>query len=268
MLVSRLDAPTPALAKQMVEQALAAEQYGLTGKVYLDARGMKPGPPLSYEAYDQSLRDLAGLFQRTKSFEVVLENTDRRFSRHGEAPDVAMYVGWYKLREYEDAFSFRPGAVGYHIASGEAVSIHDAHEPGWCKNALERGITATLGPVGEPYLDSFPLPEEFLSLWLTGRYSLVEAYALTSRYVSWRMALFGDPLYNPWRGHAPLDASTVSLKPLRGAPATLPPSPLDGVTTDPVKAREALAARRDKIIQEVDRLIEQQDRQGPIVPAR
>ena len=51
-------------------------------------------------------------------------------------------------------------------------------KPGWCKNALERGITVTLGPTGEPYVDAFPLPNEFFALLLTGRYTLAEAYAL------------------------------------------------------------------------------------------
>jgi hypothetical protein len=85
------------------------------------------------------------------------------------------------------------------MASAEAVTVHDRSERGWCKNALERGITATLGSVAEPYLDAFPEPARFTALLLTGKYSLVEVYYLTSRYVSWRMVLFGDPLYNPMK---------------------------------------------------------------------
>ena len=56
----------------------------------------------------------------------------------------------------------------------------------------------TLGPVGEPYLDAFPLPTEFFGLLYSGKYSLVEAYYLSKRYLSWKMVLFGDPLYRPW----------------------------------------------------------------------
>ena len=39
---------------------------------------------------------------------------------------------------------------------------------------------------------------EFFGLLLSGRYSLVEAYDLSVRYLSWRMVLFGDSLYTPW----------------------------------------------------------------------
>lgn len=198
LMVSRIDAPTVSLAKGMIDQAMETEFRGLSGNVYVDARGKKKGPPLSYGFYDADLQDFANTFRTVSSYPMKLENTEQRLHQPGQAPDVALYVGWYRLRHYEDAFTFKPGAIGYHIASGEAVSIHNPKEPGWCKNALERGITVTLGPVGEPYLDAFPLPTEFFGLLYSGKYSLVEAYYLSIRYVSWKMVLFGDPLYRPW----------------------------------------------------------------------
>lgn len=106
--------------------------------------------------------------------------------------------------------------------------MHDRNERGWCKNALEHGIAATLGSVGEPYLDAFPEPARFTALLLTGKYSLAEIYYLTSHYVSWRMVLFGDPLYNPMRGRLPGTATpstqlpiSPSDRPLGSPPARL-----------------------------------------------
>ncbi|NJN71166.1 MAG: TIGR03790 family protein [Nitrospira sp.] len=201
LMVSRLDGPTADVAIHLVDKALRAEREGLQGTIYLDARGLPLKNPIdAYSHYDQSLRDAADLIRQHSDYRVVLENTDKRFSRPGQAPDVALYIGWYRLRAYEDAFTFNPGAIGYHMASAEAISVHDRRERGWCKNALDRGITSTLGSVGEPYLDAFPEPAEFVKLLLTGKYSLVETYYLNSRYLSWRMVLFGDPLYNPMRG--------------------------------------------------------------------
>lgn len=198
MMVSRIDAPTFTHARGLIEQAMATESSGLQGNVYVDAQGMKKGPPLSYGYYDSDLQNFAQRFPRGVGYPVQLENTQQRFNKPGQAPNVALYVGWYRLRHYEDAFTFNPGAIGYHIASGEAVNIHNPKELGWCKNALERGIAVTLGPVDEPYLDAFPLPSEFFGLLYSGKYSLVEAYYLSKRYVSWKMVLFGDPLYRPW----------------------------------------------------------------------
>ena len=234
LMASRLDAPSPQLSMQMVDRALEAEREGLSGTVYLDARGLAQSD--TYGRYDDSLRLAARMFQGKGALKVRLENTERRFSEPGEAPDVALYVGWYKLRGYEDAFAFRPGSIGYHLASAEAVSIRAGGEKGWCRNALLRGITVTLGPIAEPYLDSFPEPAHWIAFLTSGRYSLVETYYLSSRYVSWRMALFGDPLYNPWRGRSiTLGAS--------GHDGPIPPA--DRPIEDPVVTRASVRQKQD-----------------------
>lgn len=197
LMVSRIDGPTAEIAKGLVDNALAAEQAGLRGTFYFDARGLQPKDATdTYGVYDQSLRDAAALVRERSSLPVVLDDAEPTMAT---VPHVALYIGWYKLRAYDDVFSFNPGAIGYHMASAEAITVHEGGERGWCKNALEHGITATLGSVGEPYLDAFPEPERFTTLLLTGKHTLVEVYYLTSRYVSWRMVLFGDPLYNPMR---------------------------------------------------------------------
>jgi uncharacterized protein (TIGR03790 family) len=225
LMVSRLDAPTVELAKGLVDKALEAERSGLQGTVYFDARGLQPdGPTDTYGVYDHSLREAATLAKEISSYDVVLDLAERTMA---SMPNVALYIGWYRLRSYEDVFSFNPGAIGYHMASAEAVTIHDPHERGWCKNALERGISATVGSVGEPYLDAFPEPARFTRLLLSGKYPLVEVYYLTSRYVSWRMVLFGDPLYNPFRANAAFAADSVHLPTPSERPLGNPPAILD-----------------------------------------
>jgi uncharacterized protein (TIGR03790 family) len=263
LMVSRLDAPTPELAKRLVDHAVETEQRGLSGKVYVDAQGLNSGgSPLGYGYYDQSLRNLAALFRRRTSYEVVLDNAERRFSLPREAPDVAVYVGWYKLRSYEDAFTFLPGSIGYHIASAEAISIHNPAELGWCKNALERGITVTLGSTDEPYLDSFPVPDEFFALFLTGHYSLVEVYTMTSRYTSWRMILFGDPLYNPWRGKRYVRDLRGVLRSESTHQSDLPLAPSELTLKDPLKAREETRQAREDLSARISRFLKQLDQGG------
>ncbi|OAI49838.1 hypothetical protein AYO43_00225 [Nitrospira sp. SCGC AG-212-E16] len=233
LMVSWLDAPTADLAFRLLDRAREAEQQGLAGTVYLDARGLPIKDQTdTYGRYDQSLRGLNSFLTQNTTYQSKLENTETRFHRPGEAPDVALYIGWYRLRQYEDAFTFRPGAIGYHMASAEAVSIHNASEPGWCKNALDHGITATLGSIGEPYLDAFPEPLEFVALLMTGQYSLVEAYYLTSRWISWRMVLVGDPLYNPWKTTPAAKRSALTTFPLA------PIAPSDRTFDDPIASRE------------------------------
>ncbi|MGB2865090.1 MAG: TIGR03790 family protein [Sedimentisphaerales bacterium] len=67
-----------------------------------------------------------------------------------------VYCGWYSLKKYVDAFEFVDGAIGYHIASFEAVNLRDPNSSQWCPSMLIDGITATFGAVSEPYLHSFP----------------------------------------------------------------------------------------------------------------
>lgn len=255
LMVSRLDAPTADLAFRLVDRAKEAEEQGVAGTVYLDARGLPVKDQSdTYGHYDQSLRDLNSFLIQHTPYQSKLENTETRFHRPGEAPDVALYVGWYRLRQYEDAFTFRPGAIGYHMASAEAVSIHSASERGWCKNALDHGITATLGSIGEPYLDAFPEPLEFVALLMTGQYSLVEAYYLTSRWISWRMVLVGDPLYNPWKATPAAKRSTLTMFPLA------PVAPSDRTFDDPILIRGESARIHERSRTRLDTILRDQIR--------
>ena len=260
IMVSRLDGSTPDIARQLVDKALAAERDGLSGKVYVDSRGTKPEPN-AYALYDQSLRDMANLIKSKTNYPVVLEDTERRFSQSGEASDTALYAGWYKLRSYEDAFTFRPGAIGYHLASAEAISLHDPTEPGWCKNALDHGITITMGSTDEPYLDSFPLPQEFFGLLLSGRYSLVEAYYVTSRYVSWRMVLIGDPLYNPWKKKEQITEGAITWQPGADGQPAKPTLPTNLAFPDPVESARTFRKQRQEFLAEIDRVVNEAEKQ-------
>ena len=212
MMVSRLDAPTPAIVKRMIRDSIAAEKKSLKGTIYLDARGLKS--KRGFIIYDDDLRKLAQLLRSKTSFRVVLDNRSALFAS-GSCPDAALYCGWYSLRRYIPAFTFVPGAVGYHIASFEAQTLHRRKNNNlWCPKMLEAGIAATLGPVDEPFLDAFPLPSEFFSLLLTGKYTIVEIFYKTVRYNSWRLILIADPLYNPFANSPQLEEKDVKFNKL------------------------------------------------------
>jgi uncharacterized protein (TIGR03790 family) len=201
LMVARLEAPTIELTRKLIDTAIEVEKAGLDGTLYLDARGL--GQPEaaargSYADYDQSLRNLAEFLEDHVDRKVVLDNQAKLF-QPGDCPQTALYCGWYSLSKYVDAFEWQKGAVGYHIASGEAATLRDPASQVWCKRMLEDGVCATFGPVYEPYLAAFPRPDEFFPLLLSGRYTLVEAYYRTKPFNSWVMVLVGDPLYQPFR---------------------------------------------------------------------
>ena len=49
------------------------------------------------------------------------------------------------------------------------------------RGLLIDGVVGTLGPVAEPYLQSFPTADEFFPLLLTGKLTLAEVYWRTTR---------------------------------------------------------------------------------------
>jgi len=197
LMVCRLDGPDYTVAKGLVDKAIAAEKTPLKGIAYIDSRGLANKPGYSPGYYDQSLRDLAVLTRLRTQLPVKEEQTDALFAP-GACPQAAIYCGWYSLKKYVDAFDFVDGAVGYHIASFEAVSLHDPNSTQWCPAMLRDGITATLGSVAEPYLSAFPEPAAFFQELYSGS-RLVEAYYRTNPFNSWQLLLIGDPLYTPFK---------------------------------------------------------------------
>ncbi len=200
LLVSRLDAPTPAIVRRMIDDSLYAEQNRLQGKAYFDARWTLPKETnlKGYAYADASIHKAAKLTAELSTLPVHLDQRERLL-QPGEAPQAALYCGWYSLAKYVDAFTWQRGAVGYHIASGEATTLKLKGSQVWCKRMLEDGIAATVGPVAEPYVQGFPVPELFFRFLLDGYYTLVESYFFSTQVLSWQMVLLGDPLYRPFR---------------------------------------------------------------------
>ncbi len=204
IMVCRLDAPSTDMAKRMVDDAVEIEESGLGGKVYIDARGMDDTKQNSYSRYDKHLRNLHSIIKSKSSLPVVLDNEPGLFPKKSCA-DAALYAGWYSLAKYVDAFEWKKGAVAFHIASSEASTLRQEGSQVWCKRMIEEGVAATLGPVSEPYLGSFPLPDVFFPLLMTGKLTLLETYFKSIPFISWRIILIGDPLYTPFKKNPAID---------------------------------------------------------------
>lgn len=219
LLTCRLDGPTPEIAKRLVDDALAAEQAGLSGKVYVDARGIaydpKAEPGYGYGGYDESMREMARLLKDEAKLPVILNDKGELFAA-GSCPDCILYCGWYSLANFVDCCQFQRGAIAWHLASAEAVSLRQKDAKFWCKNQLEKGAAATLGPVAEPFTIGFPKPAEFFGLLATGKYTLVECYGRTLLLTSWMGVLVGDPLYNPFAKKPLLAEEKVLASPQGG----------------------------------------------------
>ncbi len=199
ILVSRLDGPSEAVVRRIIDDSIAAEQDGLKGIAYFDARWpeRKEKDPSPYTAYDRAIHNAARIVKASGIMPVVLDERETVL-QPGEAPNAALYLGWYSLGKYVDAFTWAKGAVGFHVASTECATLRNRASTVWCKMMLEKGVAATLGPVAEPYLHAFPAPEIFFACLVGGRLARAECYALANPFWSWQMVLIGDPLYRPF----------------------------------------------------------------------
>lgn len=222
VMTARIDGPTPAIAKGLVDQAIKVEAEGLQGIAYFDARGIKFDPEkkgetgTGYEGYDESFREIAKLLEEA-GMEVVLDDKQALFEP-GSCKNAALYAGWYSHAKFIDSCEFVPGAVAWHLASSEARTLRDPKSTVWCPNLLKKGVAATIGPVAEPYTIGFPKPAEFFTLLATGKYTLIECYAKTVYFASWMGVLVGDPLYKPFAKN-PL----LKEEQLRSSPVGVPP---------------------------------------------
>ncbi|RUM42824.1 MAG: TIGR03790 family protein [Desulfocapsa sp.] len=199
LMVARLDGPDEKTVRRLITDSLQVEKKGLSGTAYFDARWPQPQEQKKlqgYGLYDNAIHEAAKITE--KALPTVLDQRPELF-QDGEAPDAALYCGWYSHAKYVDAFDWQQGAVAYHIASSECTTLKKEGSQVWCKRLLEEGVAATIGPVGEPYVQAFPFPQIFFGLLLDGDFTLAEAYFLSLPYISWKMVLIGDPLYQPFR---------------------------------------------------------------------
>ena len=227
MMVMRLDAPQSGMVRDIILMSLKVESVGLRGRVVLDSRGLYASPSTlkagSYAWYDQGIRNLGELI-RTKTTLRMLHDDSATVLPPGSANDVAIYCGWYSLRNYVPCCQFNPGAVAFHVASSELLSLKHAQERGWVAGLLNDGVAATLGPVGEPYLHAFPAADDFFPLLMTGKLELAEVYWKTTPTAGWMMSMIGDPLYRPY-GKSPalrVQDLPVRLKGFFGGATTVP----------------------------------------------
>lgn len=199
LMVSRLDASSPDLVRRMITDTLSAEKEGLHGEAFFDARWPEPGlqQVKSYGWYDRAIHRAAEVVRQSHRMDRVVVDEQSALFQPGVTRNAALYCGWYSLATYIDAFNWQKGAVGYHIASSECSTLKKEGSQVWCKRMLENGAAATIGPVGEPYVDAFPPPDLFFAFLLGGK-NLVESYFFSLPHLSWKMVLIGDPLYTPF----------------------------------------------------------------------
>jgi len=198
LMVTRLDGPSAAVARGLVDKALDAETNGLWGRAYFDARGLATND--SYRLGDDYLRGAARLAQRF-GFETELDEKPETFSAGHPMSQIALYAGWYD-QDVSGPFTqsvveFMPGAFAYHLYSFSAQTIRSANHS-WVGTLLQKGATCTMGAVDEPYLSGTPDIFVFVSRFMSLGFTFGEAAYAAQTSLSWQTTILGDPLYRPF----------------------------------------------------------------------
>jgi uncharacterized protein (TIGR03790 family) len=192
ILTARIDAPTYATCKRMINDAMETENHGLWGRAYVDVANKFPeGDKWLNKVISQNMG--VGIPTVTDRFNDTLP-------KNYPMTQASVYYGWYDGNVsgpfLNPTFMFRPGAVAVHLHSFSADQLTDPHK-NWCAPLLVRGAAATVGNVYEPYLHlthHFDIMHDRL---LKG-WSFAEAAWASMPVTSWQGVALGDPLYRPF----------------------------------------------------------------------
>ena len=213
LLVSRLDGPTPEIASSLVDKAMEAENHGLWGRAYFDARGLSPSNT-NYYLGDAFILGGAEIC-RQAGFDVAVDTNEATWPASYPMSQIAIYAGWY-AGDANGPFAlpkveFMPGAFAYHLFSFSASTLRSP-TTAWCGPLLAKGVTCTMGCVNEPFLQFTPNIAFFLQAFCNG-YTFGEAAWAAQNVLSWQTTVIGDPLYQPFKKSPPeLHAQLASLK--------------------------------------------------------
>jgi uncharacterized protein (TIGR03790 family) len=199
ILVSRLDGPSFADVRRMIDDSIYAEQHRLAGLAVVDSRGLTdehngytPGDDWLRSARDALVKD---------GWTVEFDDKPDLIPPTDPCNQVALYLGWYSYSPTGPFFTTPPrfvrGAIAYHLHSFSASTIRSTTQ-NWVGPLIDHGADATMGMVYEPYLALTPHEDIFTRRLLQGDY-FVEAAWASERGLSWMLTVVGDPLYRPFQ---------------------------------------------------------------------
>lgn len=197
LLVTRLDGPSAAIARGLVDKALQGEADGLWGRAYFDVRNTTDP---AYKQGDFWIRGAADVCKHL-GFETVLDENPGTFPAGFPMSQVAFYAGWYES-DVSGPFArptveFMPGAFAYHLHSFSGRTLRSTNET-WAGPLLARGATITMGCVDEPYLGGTPDVGVFAARLIYHSFTFAEAAYACQPVISWQTTVVGDPLYRPF----------------------------------------------------------------------
>jgi len=120
LLVTRLDGPTPEIARSLVDKAMSAETNGFWGRAYCDIRSTTDTNYMVGDTWIHGAYDIC----RVLGFEGLIDTNAATFPASQPMSHVVFYAGWYDPMPsgpfLAPKVEFVPGAFAYHLHSANA----------------------------------------------------------------------------------------------------------------------------------------------------
>ncbi len=146
ILVTRLDGPSVADVRRMIDDSLYAEQHRLAGLAVVDSRGIT-NPHDGYFAGDEWLRGARDALVKD-GWTVKFDDDPNVLPPTDPCNQVALYLGWYRQDAYGPWMTPPPrfvrGAIAYHLHSFSANTIR-SDTANWVGPLIAHGADATMG---------------------------------------------------------------------------------------------------------------------------
>jgi uncharacterized protein (TIGR03790 family) len=199
LMVARLDGPSAAIARGLVDKAMEAESNGLCGRAYIDERGLSTNTP--YRQGDDWILGAGKICQFFGGYDTIIDTNEATFPADATLSQIAFYCGWYNENVSgpfaQPTVEFMPGAFAYHLHSFSAATIRSTTRQ-WVGPLLAKGATCTMGCVAEPTLGGTPDVSVFMARWIALGFTFGEAAYASQQTLSWQTTVVGDPLYRPF----------------------------------------------------------------------
>ena len=239
--VSRITSWNIDLEKNVIDMSLYGDKYlaigngYYNGPAYLDTRygaydsaALVMGQPYSYNSYSSADKGMALTENYFKEKNIPYKHelssneigaSDTMKFTDGSPADsgrkTMLYAGWYNYYHYYNKWEWIPGsfACDLNSLSGGYISYNPdpLHVEGWLSRAFAHGLTCGTGVYGEPLVSGHSRSNIFLYYFLNG-YSFIESAIHAEPLLKFQGAIFGDPLYNPFRA-GKLSVKDIGIEP-------------------------------------------------------
>lgn len=216
-IASRIDGPNVPACKAVVDGALYADRYTVSGYAYLDNRygsytddDLRDWLPtaryVTYEDVDKTLSLSRLAFQdanipvrQQPDYDVIgskdgLTYTDG--TPANEAARALLYAGWYNYAQYLNVWDWLPGSVAVDFNSASLFAPNTLFAS-FGTMAIFHGVSGVVGVFGEPGTGGHPMPDILMHYYLKG-FSFGEAAWLSIPSKPYFAYAIGDPLMRPY----------------------------------------------------------------------